>query len=71
MDGIEKNGKQQLLLSVSGTNYLTDEDGSLSALPLRMRGLGVPFDQNAAKKKFVKTKLLEVVQLYKKAVWFR
>ena len=39
MDEIEKNVRQQLLPSFSGKNHITDEDRSLFALSLRMRGL--------------------------------
>ena len=39
MDEIEKNVKQQLLHSITGKNYISDEDHSLFALSLRMGGL--------------------------------
>ena len=39
IDETEKNGRQQLLPSITGKNHITDEDRNLFALPLKMGGL--------------------------------
>ena len=39
MDEIEKKVRHQLLPNITGKNHITDEDGNLFALPLRIGGL--------------------------------